>query len=185
MIFWKRLWRGLVLVWREARRGRDVEVDHYKDPLTGVWNRRTFEDLAQRAIKIARRHEWVISVLVMDLDGFKTINDLEGHSEGDETLRRFGQILSVIARKDDWIGRWGGDEFVAVFLDTDESGARSFVERTRACPKCPAFSCGIVTHQSHAIEAVELADLVKEADALMFEEKQGRPRLGVAPVGVH
>ena len=103
----------------------------YRDPLTGLNNRAAMEKLFPREIELANRHARPMAVLVMDLDGFKQINDRYGHDIGDQVLRDVGQVLQSAVRNTDLIYRYGGDEFVGGLAQTDMKGAVEVSERIR------------------------------------------------------
>ena len=104
----------------------------YRDPLTGLNNRTAMEKHFPREIDFARRYGQTLAVLVMDLDGFKRINDACGHDCGDHVLREVGQVISRVMRNTDLIYRYGGDEFVGGLPRTDVAGAMDVAERIRS-----------------------------------------------------
>src|SRR3984885_584794 len=101
------------------------------DPLTGLRNRREIEQYLSEALSAARRHELALSLLVIDVDHFKTFNDRFGHQQGDAILAHTARALDGALRAEDAIGRWGGEEFLVVLPGTDEDGAMSVTERLR------------------------------------------------------
>jgi diguanylate cyclase (GGDEF)-like protein len=101
------------------------------DELTGLSNRRGFEALAQHAIKLCKRAQTPASLLFFDLNGFKQINDVYGHAEGDRALIAFATVLRTALRDSDVIGRLGGDEFVVLLTGSDEAGTMQTIERLR------------------------------------------------------
>ncbi|ADC70871.1 diguanylate cyclase with PAS/PAC sensor [Thioalkalivibrio sp. K90mix] len=103
------------------------EASH--DPLTGLLNRRAFEREMQRAMDNAREYSSVASLVLVDLDYFKAVNDRHGHQVGDELLRRVGTILRQLTRSRDAVARIGGDEFAVVAFDTDAEQARILGQR--------------------------------------------------------
>lgn len=102
------------------------------DPLTSVFNRRAFLTLLDKGLSYARRAQAPLAVLVMDLDHFKKINDTWGHQCGDDALRHFVQLAQQCLRKEDVMGRQGGEEFVILLPGTDGAGATTVAERLRA-----------------------------------------------------
>lgn len=102
------------------------------DPLTGVYNRRGFEQAAARAITMARLYGQPLAVIVADLDGFKAINDRHGHAAGDDVLRRFASHVANALRRGDMIGRLGGEEFGILLGNTDGTTAIAIVDRIRS-----------------------------------------------------
>jgi len=101
------------------------------DPLTGLRNRRAIGEYLHDALSAARRHDQVLSVLVVDIDHFKTVNDTLGHRSGDAVLEHAARVLDGALRTEDAIGRWGGEEFLVVLPNTDEEGALRATERLR------------------------------------------------------
>lgn len=101
------------------------------DPLTEIHNRRSLFDLAGSEIQRARRSEKQFSVLMVDLDNFKAINDNYGHQVGDDVLRYTAGVMKLVFRRQDIVARYGGEEFCVILPDTDQSGAQTVAERLR------------------------------------------------------
>lgn len=101
------------------------------DGLTGVSNRRHFLQLAEREITLARHYGHPLTLLMLDLDHFKSINDKHGHKAGDDVLREVIQICRRVIRDSDCIGRLGGEEFAILLPRTDRDGAYQLAERLR------------------------------------------------------
>jgi two-component system, cell cycle response regulator len=99
------------------------------DPLTGVHARRFFENWMRREVRTAFRSQQSVSLLMLDMDGLKEINDRSGHLVGDQALAMVGKVLRVATRENDVVGRFGGDEFAVVLPQTDAEGALSVGER--------------------------------------------------------
>lgn len=108
-----------------------IESMAYTDQLTGVRNRRSFMYLFNREVKRAQRYQHPLTLLVMDLDHFKSINDNYGHEGGDFVLRRFAKLCLDQMRGSDWLFRIGGEEFAVLLPMTDVPGARHTAERIR------------------------------------------------------
>lgn len=153
-----------------------------RDPLTDLWNRRyLFEQLGAHQ----KRGGSGYAVAVFDLDGFKAVNDRRGHLEGDDLLRRIAEALRSVARTDDVVCRFGGDEFVVLFRDTTLERAHELVEAMRAKIRLAstAFDAeGVITAsvgltQGRA-EDRESTDAMKRADALAYRAKRaGKDRV--------
>jgi len=109
-----------------------LRVNAITDPLTGLYNRRFLIDHLWREISRAERSEGIVSTVMMDLKGFKSINDRLGHPVGDSVLVRTARVIRETLRAIDAGGRWGGDEFVLVLPNTDLVSAFAVVERVRA-----------------------------------------------------
>ncbi len=159
------------------------------DPLTAVYNRRSIEDIATRAIAAARRHGHKVSVLVVDADHFKRINDDMGHEAGDIALRTLVGVLRLNARREDAIGRMGGEEVVVVMPDADEDAGVAGAERLRAAVECARFAIGaqrVPLRISIGVAALrdardDFAMLVRRADRALYEAKRaGRNRVEAA-----
>ncbi len=95
------------------------------DPLTGLPNRRFFNRSLEHALLLKKRNNTNLSVLFLDLDNFKKINDTKGHDVGDKVLKRIAKILNITIRATDFTSRWGGEEFIVLMLDSDIDGAIS------------------------------------------------------------
>ncbi|HWT24862.1 MAG TPA: diguanylate cyclase [Solirubrobacteraceae bacterium] len=113
------------------RAGRQAEALARVDVLTGLGNRRFFDEILEREIDLARRYETPVSVVVGDLDGFKGVNDRHGHAAGDEVLRRVAACLDDAVRRPDACFRWGGDEFAVVLPHTSAVQAELVAARIR------------------------------------------------------
>ena len=107
---------------RQREEALTWEVDH--DPLTGLLSRRSFDRLLERAIATPREPDAAVSLLMVDLDDFKAVNDQLGHATGDRVLVTVAERLRAVLRRGDPVARWGGDEFAAV-VETDARGLRA------------------------------------------------------------
>jgi diguanylate cyclase (GGDEF)-like protein/PAS domain S-box-containing protein len=101
------------------------------DPLTGAFNRREFTSLADQESQRANRYNHPLSIMMLDLDHFKKLNDTYGHAAGDKALQRFTTLCCNALRTVDIFGRWGGEEFVTLLPETDVEGAVVIAERLR------------------------------------------------------
>jgi diguanylate cyclase (GGDEF)-like protein/PAS domain S-box-containing protein len=112
---------------------KELEELSFKDGLTGIANRRMFDKVFELEWTNAMRNHQPLSVIMLDIDYFKQYNDQYGHIQGDDSLKRVGQILSGGAtRSRDFLARFGGEEFVLVLPETDEESARKVAERCRS-----------------------------------------------------
>ena len=152
------------------------------DPLTDLLNRRGFEQLMDSELARATRSGQPLSLLVGDLDHFKTINDRFGHHEGDKALVDFSRLVTSTKRQIDGAARIGGEEFALILPSTDEHGAYLMAERLRRLQRdmAPAkragltVSFGIATYPEHGRSA---DDLLRNADqALYLAKRLGRDR---------
>ncbi|KAA0682698.1 diguanylate cyclase [Roseomonas genomospecies 6] len=159
------------------------------DPLTAVWNRRHFLDLAAAELGRARRHKRRLSVLLLDLDNFKAVNDGHGHAAGDEVLRTAVARTRDALRTSDQIARFGGEEFVALLPETDLAGAHIVAERVRAAiagspvatdgRTIPITASLGVAEWNGAEPSIELT--LRRADAALYGAKlAGRNRVCMA-----
>ena len=165
----------------EARR------DARTDALTGLDNRRAMEERGPIELKRAQRSGAPVSVILCDVDHFKSINDRYGHVGGDTVLRTVATNLRGALRETDVLGRWGGEEFMAVLVDTDSLVARHVAERMRAAiarttfdglPEGTTISLGVATQHTVASPASAWDSIVKEADMLLYQaKKEGRNRV--------
>jgi len=125
------LLKGLVYPLRNALMYQQALHDAHKDPLTGVKNRGAFNDTIKREIEVARRHGSSLSMIVLDIDYFKRINDSYGHSVGDCILKKLANCTSQSIRGTDMLFRYGGEEFVVLLPNTDDKGAFRLAQRIR------------------------------------------------------
>jgi diguanylate cyclase (GGDEF)-like protein len=102
------------------------------DELTGIMNRRAFLTNAEYAISVAQRSQMELALAYIDLDNFKTINDVHGHAGGDEVLRSFARIIDGLIRKSDLVGRLGGEEFALIVYGAGKDAARHLIEKILA-----------------------------------------------------
>lgn len=150
------------------------------DELTGLSNRRGFAMLAEKSLKYSVRHAIPASLVFVDLNKFKAINDEHGHAEGDKALIVFSEIMKNNFRSCDIFGRLGGDEFVALLLDADEPQANAAVAHLRRAvdsynaksnaPYKIEFSTGIVLY--NPFRHGNLEELLAAGDRLMYHDKR-------------
>ncbi|MDF3016730.1 MAG: diguanylate cyclase [Thermomicrobiales bacterium] len=162
------------------------------DSLTGVRNRRCFDLELSRELKIARRYGGDLSLIVIDVDYFKAVNDQHGHAVGDEVLRAVARRLEgLLPRDTDWLARIGGEEFAAVLPQTRLQGAvkvaetiRSGIEAqpmtTQAGPISITVSLGVSGTQQLETPEASPEELLRRADACLYRSKHdGRNRVTV------
>lgn len=137
--------QGLVTLIRQAYAMRESVALH--DPLTGLWNRAALPLSLETAWQSARRNTTAFSLCLLDIDGFKSFNDQQGHLAGDALLEDLARHLAQACRGSDIVGRWGGDEFYLVLPDTALEGARHLAQRCLAWNKHPAptLSMGVTS----------------------------------------
>lgn len=162
-----------------ARKQAELQRLASEDELTGLSNRRHLLTRLEEELGRSRRYRLALSVLLIDLDHFKRINDTYGHLIGDEVLERLGQMLRGSLRRSDLAGRFGGEEFCVVAAHTNADSARAFAERIRrmvgelnfAPQGKPPFhvtcSIGVAT----ADEATTATQLLARADEALYRAK--------------
>ncbi|HET9450847.1 MAG TPA: sensor domain-containing diguanylate cyclase, partial [Aggregicoccus sp.] len=150
------------------------------DGLTGLFNHRTFQSKADEALAQAKRYGRKCSVILTDIDHFKSVNDTYGHPTGDAVLRNVAKILREKARDTDVVARYGGEEFAIIMPETDAKGAKVIAERIREAIKAETFSTelgplkvtlslGIATCPDHGVDKQALIDL---ADQCLYHAKR-------------
>jgi diguanylate cyclase (GGDEF)-like protein len=159
------------------------------DGLTGMYNRRYFDDAIIRVMKTASRTSGLLSLMMIDIDFFKQYNDTYGHLAGDDCLKTVAGVLSSsVLRPDDFVARYGGEEFVVVMPGVDETGARTVAERmiknihkctiaheSSAAAKYVTFSIGVTTGKVERDHTP--ADFIELADKMLYKAKHnGRNR---------
>jgi len=187
-----------ILFSQELRRRREVEqtlrVLAHTDGLTGLNNRRTFEEHAEQEWLLMQRSGRPLSMLLIDVDNFKGFNDLYGHSAGDDALTAVARCIERNARRPgDIAARYGGEEFAVLLPDTGEIGAALIAEQIRAAVQALALrhvasahhvvtiSVGIASTASHAFATYRA--FVNGADTALYEAKDaGRNRILCYPV---
>jgi diguanylate cyclase (GGDEF)-like protein/PAS domain S-box-containing protein len=171
--------RELASAIERARLYEQVQHLATTDGLTGIYNRRHFFDLAERALNIAQRYGHPISIMLVDLDHFKSINDSYGHPAGDLVLRTVAEWGLQHLRRVDILGRYGGDEFTIFLPETGSAKAREAAERLRRAiadvpvetaqgPLTMTASIGVATSADNKIG---LAALLNQADQAMYSAK--------------
>jgi diguanylate cyclase (GGDEF)-like protein len=153
------------------------------DGLTGLHNHRRFQEMLEEEVEEAKRYEHKLSLMLVDIDHFKRVNDTYGHPKGDEVLRRVARVLNELARTTDRVCRYGGEEFAIIMPQTDKNGGRLLAERFRTEIKeqvfqsdqgefSITFSVGVCTFPDQARHKQELID--KADQALYHAKNHGR-----------
>ena len=183
-----------------ARRRLEAEVEHrlaaerelhalaQRDEVTKLANRRSVSETGARIIAQAQRHDRSVAVMMLDLDGFKKINDLHGHLVGDQVLEGFARRLEGALRGADIVARFGGDEFVVLMPDTDQAGALAAAQRVQHAIRQAPKLCGVTVSIGVAVArgaAANLEQLLSRADEMLLQAKRlGRDRVAMAGEGI-
>ncbi|HEX8986011.1 MAG TPA: diguanylate cyclase [Bryobacteraceae bacterium] len=157
-----------------------------RDPLTCVWNRYAIFDTLSREVSRANREDSSLAVIMVDLDHFKAINDTYGHPAGDVVLREAARRMQACLRSYDFVGRYGGEEFLIVLPGSSGANAVELAERLRWALRTEpvaAWNQSIHTTASFGVTAIEkgasasVEDLIRIADVALYRAKQGRDRI--------
>lgn len=166
------------------------ELEYYSthDPLTGLHNRRYFNDILDYEVGRSERHQHEFSILMLDLDDFKDVNDTYGHPCGDGVLRQVAETMSSVVRKGDLATRIGGDEFAIILVETGFNGAMIVAEKLRTELRQMTFndeqgkqfhittSIGLVTYPG---DAKSISDLMAGVDIGLYRAKElGKDSIG-------
>ena len=167
----------------EAMLQRIDDIDRLKsaadrDELTGVGNRRGLSSAAARELARHKRNGETLSVLVLDMDGLKPINDFHGHAAGDLAIREMAAACEETLRESDYLARTGGDEFVVLLPDTGLEDARRVAARLRLAVAERSFPYGVlgvsIGSASSENGLRRLDDLLSEADDNLYRDKRSR-----------
>ena len=157
------------------------------DQLTGLLNRRTFEERIRDELLKARRQATSLSLVMVDLDHFKQVNDRYGHRAGDEVLRSVATALRHAVRRTDLVSRWGGEEFAIAYLDSSPNeAARNAEQLRRSVESTPiqldsgvlvamTLSAGVATARSDGFEFQSVLGAADER--LLVAKREGRNRV--------
>lgn len=159
---------------------RQLQVLSYTDELTQTYNRRYFMQYADQELKRAQRSEETFSIVILDLDNFKQINDQWGHLVGDQVLRELPRMLGEYIRQADIFARYGGDEFIFLFPQTNRQQIQVWADRIyerfagrsiqlEGLQIQPLFSIGIAVFESGMSD---LDELLKPADDSLYQAKR-------------
>ncbi len=176
---------GLVYPVKNALMYQTALKSAYVDPLTHLGNRTAMEKFLPREIGLVKRHEHSMAMMVMDLDGFKVINDLCGHDAGDRVLQDVGVVLQEAVRNTDLLYRYGGDEFVSALPQTDMQGALDVAERVRlgidnlTLPDCdPSIEISVSIGVTMVLAGDDFKRSFKRADKALYKAKKaGKNRI--------
>ncbi len=160
----------IAFVWMTAARLRqELELQATTDPLTGLLNRRAIEQMAEREILLSGLQRRSMSAVLIDLDGFKQINDSFGHYCGDAVLVGVAGCLKSNMRRRDYLARLGGDEFVVLLPNTKWEEASRIAERLRGCiEEIPSFADRPITRVRASFGVAELGTSERGWDQLIM-----------------
>jgi len=177
---------------QNARHFERVRQMAYMDGVTGIFNRRYFELRIAEEIARGSRHSLAFSVIMVDIDHFKQLNDDFGHLVGDEVLRQVSGILTQQLRKSDVLTRFGGEEFAIITPETDLESASAVADKLRrvietwnfpGVKRAVTISAGVAEFPA---QGANRHDLVKSADEALYAAKQsGRNRVVTAQMLRH
>lgn len=166
----------------EERARFEAETRAATDVLTGLYNRRRLDQELEKAVERRNRYELDFSIMLLDMDHFKSVNDTYGHLVGDDVLIALADLLRQEARKVDTLGRWGGEEFLIICPGVDVDGARTLAERIRSAVETHRFeTVGLKTISVGVVSCTRdetITGLLARADAALYEAKEsGRNRV--------
>lgn len=150
----------------------------FRDEVTGLYNRRFFSLRLEEELSRFKRFNHPVTVVILDIDGFKSVNDEFGHAVGDETLRELAQILMKHSRGINVVSRFGGDEFAILLVETSKAGARLYADRIRQVVATFPFSHGKPVTASFGVaslpddEVATAEDLFRAADEALYAAKR-------------
>jgi diguanylate cyclase (GGDEF)-like protein len=179
---------GLVYPLRNALLYTQALKAAFCDPLTGINNRSTMSTTLKREVELARRHDIPLSVIMLDIDRFKTVNDNYGHAAGDRAICAVADELAACVRSSDILFRYGGEEFAIILNNTGPDGAVLLAERIRQSlerVECSHNNSVIRITASMGVAFLEDTDddegLFKKADDALYQAKlEGRNRVRLA-----
>jgi diguanylate cyclase (GGDEF)-like protein len=163
----------------------DAERQSMTDVLTGLYNRRSLDQLLMREVALAERHTHPLSVVMVDLDYFKSINDSHGHAAGDHMLKSFADCVRITLRKTDLAFRYGGDEFVIALPQTTLAQAQQVMQKLKQAFATVDFSHAIsrlqvqptlsmgVAERSAAINVLTMTQILSAVDQALYAAKNG------------
>ncbi|MCU4676691.1 diguanylate cyclase [Catenovulum sp. 2E275] len=162
----------------------ELEIQANTDPVTGIESRHAIMEILENNFNHHTRYNRIFSVLMIDIDHFKQVNDNFGHQTGDKILYAVAQCIKQSCRLTDYVGRYGGEEFLVILPETDSIGAQYLAERIRTCvaelelsiAQRVTCSIGISSMQKGLIQAT----VIKNADEALYQAKRtGRNRVKV------
>jgi diguanylate cyclase (GGDEF)-like protein len=138
-----------------------------RDGMTGTYNRRFLEESIAKEFNRMHRYGGIMSLVMLDIDHFKFINDTHGHLAGDEVLRAASKRLNTIVRFADTLGRYGGEEFCVLLPETTMEGARAYAERIRCTEEANIHYETTAIHATISIGAAQYHDKMADYEELL------------------
>ncbi|NTS75765.1 diguanylate cyclase [Catenovulum sp. SM1970] len=157
-------------------KNKELERLATRDVLTGLFNRLKIEDVLEQELERVKRFQSSVSLIIMDLDHFKSVNDDYGHQTGDLILQQLAELLLMHTRKVDLVGRWGGEEFIIVCPETDLVGAEILANKIRF--EIEQFEFAQVGHKTSSFglttyrESDDIDSLIARADHALYQAKE-------------
>lgn len=159
------------------KKNEELRIASIIDRLTGLFNRAKLDDLLQEEINRCERYDQTFSFCILDIDYFKAVNDQYGHQIGDKLLIEIAQVLKENTRKTDFVGRWGGEEFVLILPQTSQENALNMIEQMRSKIQNHTFEIVGSKTASFGISSYEKSDdietILKRADEALYKAKKG------------
>ena len=178
------LWSFLDIT-KEIYYRKELERLASTDPMTNLYNRRYFSELATTVVKLAKRSKLIYSIIMIDIDKFKSINDTYGHAIGDDVIVALAKLLKHNIRESDIVCRWGGEEFIILLPQTEQDGALMIAEKLRKTVETLSvtvrnnkkiyftISLGVATSDSD--NCTDIENVINNADkALYLAKESGR-----------
>ena len=173
--------RALAVVLDRITRQERLLTEARTDPLTGLLNRRALDERLEAELARQARAGGVVSLLLLDIDHFKTVNDEHGHGHGDLVLQGVADAMREVARTGDVLGRIGGDEFAMLVADADEKGARTAAERLVQSMRPMGVTVSVGAATADGADAWTVQGLLQAADRALYAAKRaGRDRVASA-----
>ncbi|WP_022851448.1 PAS domain-containing protein [Limisalsivibrio acetivorans] len=178
---------GFTAISQDITDKKKIEVLSVTDRLTRIYNRIRLDEVFRNEIVRSERYGTIFSIIILDIDKFKNVNDTYGHQTGDEVLKRTAELLLNNIRSADTVGRWGGEEFLIICPETDINGAKELAEKLRLVIAEEDFGeAGTITCSFGATQYIEGSTeniMMKYADEALYKAKRsGRNRTEAIPV---
>jgi two-component system, cell cycle response regulator len=174
---------------RAVQYQKQLEHQTQTDSLTGLYNRRAFEKRLAEEFERARRHDHPLSLLMLDVDNFKNVNDTYGHSGGDAALVKISEVLRAATRQSDFPSRFGGEEFVLILPETNDENAAIVAERVlceirssvfSANQTCFSLTISVGISSTTIRPYVNANEMIEDADRALYKAKHsGKDRVEI------